>query len=277
MEGSSSGASLLDAMATERLRAVPDDRSAESDSPNQLTIEQLAAESGMSVRNIRAHQARGLLSPPEVRQRVGYYGPDHVARLRLITELQADGFNLKGIERLLSDEEGASEAMLSFRRAITAPFEDEQPEMITAEELAERFPGEQEPAALERAVKLGLLTPVGDAGFEVPSPRLFRIAEEVVERGVPMEAALDVVEVMRRSSRYVADAFTKLFLDSIWKPFEDEGRPKERWPEVLEAIERLRPIASQALVAVFQMTMTQHTEDAFGKELDRMSGEKRRR
>jgi hypothetical protein len=28
---------------------------------------------------------------------------------------------------------------------------------------------------------------------------------------------------------------------------------------------------------VFQMTMTQHTEDAFGKELDRMSGEKRRR
>ena len=111
----------------------------------------------------------------------------------------------------------------------------------------------------------------------MPSPRLFRIAEEVVGRGVPMDAALDVVEVMRRSSRYVADAFTQLFLDSIWKPFEEEGRPKERWPEVLEAIERLRPIASQALVAVFQMTMTQHVEDAFGKELDRMSGEKRRR
>ena len=47
------------------------------DSPNQLTIEQLAAESGMSVRNIRAHQARGLLAPPEVRMRVGYYGPEH--------------------------------------------------------------------------------------------------------------------------------------------------------------------------------------------------------
>ncbi len=263
-------------MAAERLRAVPEDPHAGSDSPNQLTIEQLAAESGMSVRNIRAHQARGLLSPPEVRQRVGYYGPDHVARLRLITELQADGFNLKGIERLLAGE-GASEAMLSFRRAITAPFEDEQPEMITAEELAERFAGGQEPAALERAVKLGLLTPVGDESFEVPSPRLLRIAEEVVARGVPIGAALDVVEVIRRSSRYVADAFTQLFLDSIWKPFEKEGRPKERWPEVLEAIERLRPIASQALVAVFQMTMTQHVEDAFGKELDRMSGEKRRR
>jgi hypothetical protein len=41
------------------------------DCPNQLTIEQLAGASGMSVRNIRAHQARGLVSAPEVRMRVG--------------------------------------------------------------------------------------------------------------------------------------------------------------------------------------------------------------
>jgi hypothetical protein len=40
---------------------------------NGLTIEQLAAATGMSVRNIRAHQARGLLDAPEVRMRVGYY------------------------------------------------------------------------------------------------------------------------------------------------------------------------------------------------------------
>ena len=264
------------AMAAERLRAVPDEADSSGDSANQLTIEQLANESGMTVRNIRAHQARGLLHPPEVRQRVGYYGADHVARLRLITELQADGFNLKGIERLLADE-GASQAMLTFRHAVTAPFEDEQPEMITAEELAQRFGDAAEPEGLERATKLGILIPVGESNFEIPSPGLLRIAEEVIERGVPMGKALDVVEVMQRSSRYVAEAFAQLFLDSIWKPFEEEGRPQERWPEVLEAIERLRPIASQALVAVFQMTMSQQVEQAFGKELDRMSGERRRR
>src|SRR3977135_1028878 len=60
----------------------------------KLTSEQLAAEVGMSVRNIRNHHSRGLLPAPEVRARVGYYGPDHVARLRLILDLQADGFNL---------------------------------------------------------------------------------------------------------------------------------------------------------------------------------------
>jgi DNA-binding transcriptional MerR regulator len=265
-------------MAAERLRAVPDEPASAGSSPNQLTIEQLANDSGMTVRNIRAHQARGLLHPPEVRQRVGYYGPGHVARLRLITELQADGFNLKGIERLLADEgEGASQAMLTFRHAISAPFEDEQPEMITAAELAERFGDAADPEGLARATKLGILIPVGESSFEIPSPGLLRIAEEVIERGVPMGKALDVVEVMQRSSRYVAEAFAQLFLDSIWKPFEEEGRPQERWPEVLEAIERLRPIASQALVAVFQMTMSQQVEAAFGKELDRMSGERRRR
>ena len=266
------------AMAAERLRAVPDEGGSEPESPNQLTIEQLANESGMSVRNIRAHQARGLLQPPEVRQRVGYYGPGHVARLRLITELQADGFNLKGIERLLEGEsDDASEAMLSFRRAIAQPFEDEQPEMISAEELTERFGDAATPDSLDRAFEYGLLIPVGGDTYEVPSPQLLSIAEEVVQRGVDLESALDVVAVMRRSSRYVAEAFTELFLKSIWQPFEDEGRPKERWPEVLEAIERLRPIASEALVAVFQMTMSKHVEQAFGKELDRMSGGKRRR
>src|SRR4051794_26071649 len=58
---------------------------------NELTVEQLAYETGMSVRNIRNHQSRGLLPPPDVRSRVGYYGEQHVARLRLIQELQADG------------------------------------------------------------------------------------------------------------------------------------------------------------------------------------------
>jgi len=54
----------------------------------RLTVEQLAPRSGCSVRNIRNHHTRGLLPPPEVRARVGYYNAEHVARLRLILDLQ---------------------------------------------------------------------------------------------------------------------------------------------------------------------------------------------
>src|SRR3981081_4606646 len=103
-----------------------------------LTVEQLAAAVGMSVRNIRNHHTRGLLPPPEVRARVGYYSPEHVARLRLILDLQADGFNLASIERLLSGSDGLAERLLGLRKAVTTPFEPEQPEFITAEELDKR-------------------------------------------------------------------------------------------------------------------------------------------
>ena len=51
----------------------------------------------MTVRNIRAHQSRGLLPAPQVRGRTGFYGPEHEARIDLIRELQADGFKLEAI------------------------------------------------------------------------------------------------------------------------------------------------------------------------------------
>src|ERR1700740_3025661 len=102
--------------------------------PSDLTIEQLAAEVGMSVRNIRNHHTRGLLPPPEVRARVGYYNAEHAARLRLIQDLQADGFNLAAIERLLSGSGGLAKRLLGLREAVTAPFEPEQPRIVTAGE-----------------------------------------------------------------------------------------------------------------------------------------------
>ena len=220
----------------------------------------------MTVRNIRNHQSRGLLPPPEVRARTGYYGPEHVERLRLIREMQADGFNLEAIRRLLS--EGVADSFVGLKRAATAPFETEPAEIIPAEELYERF-GETHPKVFEKAVRLGLIVPLADERIEVPSPALLRAAEEVMERGVPLGAALAVVEQVQRASQSVARAFVRLFLEDVWKPFEAEGAPAERLPEVIESIESLRPIASQVLLSVFQQTMTAEVEDAFGKELER--------
>ncbi len=263
-------------MATEPLHVVEDGQAATTGS--DLTIEKLSRESGMSVRNIRAHQARGLLQPPEVRNRVGFYGSDHVARLRLITELQADGFNLKGIERLLENASGrASEAMLDFRRAVTAPFETERPEIVKLGELRERFGESVNARNLARIVKLGLLVPAGPNSFEVPSPSLLRMADQVLSLGIPIDAVLDVVEVIQRSSGYTAQAFAQLFVEHVWQPFQEEGAPEERWGEVAESIERLRPLASEALIAVFQITMSNQVEHTFGKELARMGGDDRKR
>jgi DNA-binding transcriptional MerR regulator len=232
-----------------------------------LTIEQLAAATGMSVRNIRNHHTRGLLPAPEVRSRVGYYSSEHVARLRLILDLQADGFNLAAIERLLGGSNGLAERLLGLRQAVTTPYEPESPELITAEELAKRF-GEVDPRDAERARRLGLLVALGDGRFEVPSPALLGAAEQVLALGIPLSAALTLVERVKRDCDSISRAFTKLFLRELWEPFEQAGQPDDRWEELIEAVNSLRPLASEALLALFKQSMSSQLEDAFGKVLE---------
>ena len=237
---------------------------------NDLTIEQLAAESGMTVRNIRSHRARGLLPAPEVRDRVGYYGPEHVSRLRMIQELQAEGFNLKGIERLLEQSPGPAEQFLSFKRALGSSFESEEPQTFTQEELVERF-GEDDRGALKQAVESGALVPIGEDRFEAPVPSLLDAAEGVVAQGVPMSHALAVLSKVQDRCKSVAREFVRLFLEDVWKPFEEAGYPEERWPEIRAALDQLRPLSAQALMAIFQLTMSDEVDSAFGKQLERLS------
>jgi DNA-binding transcriptional MerR regulator len=238
-----------------------------------LTVEQLAAEVGMSVRNIRNHHTRGLLPPPEVRARVGYYNAEHVARLRLILDLQADGFNLAAIERLLSGSDGLAERLLGLRRAVTTPFEAEQPELVTAEELANRF-GEIDVKDIERVRKLGLLVPLGDGRFEAPSPSLMDAAEQVMGLGISFHTALSLVERVSRDCESISRAFTKLFLRELWEPFEQAGQPDERWDELIEGVDSLRPLASEALLALFKLRMSTQLETAFGKVIEHQAKRK---
>jgi DNA-binding transcriptional MerR regulator len=241
--------------------------------PSDLTVEQLAAEVGMSVRNIRNHHTRGLLPPPEVRARVGYYNAEHVARLRLILDLQADGFNLAAIERLLSGSDGLAERLLGLRKAVTTPFEPEQPELITTAELNERF-GELSAKDAERVRKLRLLVPLGDDRFEAPSPALLRAAEQVVALGIPMHSALVLVERMSRDCDSISRDFTKLFLRELWQPFDEAGQPDEGWDELIEGVDSLRPLASEALLALFKLRMTAQLEQAFGKVIEHQAKRK---
>jgi DNA-binding transcriptional MerR regulator len=246
----------------------------------ELTIDELARRTGMTVRNLRAHQSRGLLPAPEVRGRTGYYGPEHVERIELIRELQGEGFNLEAIRRLLEHANGSSGEMLRFARAAREPFEDEQPEIVSAEELAEQF-GSGDPALLRRALELGLLRPLGEDRFEQASPRLARAGMELARLGVPPADALELVARIRRHADSVAQSFVRLFIERVWKPFDQAGRPAERWPEVSDALERARPLAADAMLSVFQLAMSDEAERAFGREITKAarggSGASRRR
>jgi len=48
-------------------------------------------------------------------------------------------------------------------------------------------------------------------------------------------------------------------------------QPDERWDELIDAVNSLRPLASEALLALFKQSMTSQLEDAFGKVLEHQS------
>jgi DNA-binding transcriptional MerR regulator len=238
-----------------------------------LTVEQLAYETGMSVRNIRNHQSRGLLPPPEVRARVGYYGPEHVNRLRLIQEMQAEGFKLSAISRLIGEHGADADRFVGLRQAVTAPFATEAPEVYTREELVEKF-GTDDDRLIEKAKKLGLLVDLGEERFEAPSPALIRAAEEVLAMGIDLPAALAAIEKLSRNAQSSARTFVNLFVENVWKPFDDAGRPEDGWEEIIAAIGRLRPLAFDALNATFRLSLTTEIEKAFGEVLERRQKKK---
>jgi DNA-binding transcriptional MerR regulator len=228
-----------------------------------MTIGELARRTGMTVRNIRAHQTRGLLPPPEVHGRTGYYTEEHVARIELTREMQAEGLNLEAIRRVLDSTEGSSSEIIDFARAVRAPFEDETPEIFERAELAEIWGAtELDLKMIGRGERLGILRELPDGKVEAISPRLQRAGGALVELGVSPKATLDVADKLRRQADAAARTFVDLFVKEIWEPFDKAGRPEEDWPKVREALDRMRPLASDAVLAMFQIAMGEATEKA---------------
>ena len=225
-----------------------------------MTIRELAERTGMTVRNIRAHQTRGLLPPPVVRGRTGYYNEEHVARIELTKEMQADGLNLEAIRRVLDSGDGSASAIFDFTRALRAPFEDEAPEIFEAEELAAIWGGEVDPDLIRRGEALGVFRALPGGRIEAISPRLLRAAAELAKLGIGPEGTIDTAEKLRKHADGVARVFVELFVHEIWEPFDRAGRPERDWPRMSEALERMRPLAAGALLATFQIAMGEAIE-----------------
>jgi DNA-binding transcriptional MerR regulator len=105
-----------------------------------LTVDELAARAGVTVRTIRFYSTRGLLPPPVIGpRRVGHYGSDHVSRLALIEELQHQGMTLAAIERYLGQLPADLSAQdLAIHRALVASWAPESAEEVGREELERR-------------------------------------------------------------------------------------------------------------------------------------------
>jgi hypothetical protein len=147
-------------------------------------------------------------------------------------------------------------------------FQEEEPEFATAEELTARLGFVPDDRATQKAQRLGVIRPLGDGRYEIPSPTLLRAGEELVALGIPLERALEVAETIERHSRSIAERFIRLFMEEIVGTDKPTERSAEDWERLREALDRLRPLATEAVRAGFQQTMSRAVE----RRLEKMLG-----
>jgi DNA-binding transcriptional MerR regulator len=156
-----------------------------------FTIAELAALSGMSSRNIRAYQSRGLLDPPLRHGRVAYYGAHHVARLALIRALQLQGFSLEAIRHLV-DNPASYAAMAADARPPSTDWDLPASVPLGAEVDLLRSIRASLPEAM---AALGLLVRTADGGYAT-APVLAGVGARLLRTGVPADLiALSLVQV----------------------------------------------------------------------------------
>jgi DNA-binding transcriptional MerR regulator len=216
----------------------------------ELTVGELAARTGMSVRTVRFYAGRDLLPPPQLRGRVAYYGPAHRARLELIRDLQQQGYTLAAIERYFKRiPRDATEADLALHRTLLSPWVPEPPEELDRQTLVSRAGRELSDDDIATMQAMGLLEHGGDGIFRT-TPTALGLAISLLDLGVPFEALREAGAILQQHTRAVADELNEVFRRRIWEPFRrgESGATNE---EMRSIVERMRPLVVQALVASY--------------------------
>lgn len=233
-----------------------------------LTVDELAARAGVTVRTIRFYSTRGLLPPPEIGpRRVGRYGPEHLSRLALIEELQHQGMTLAAIERYLRQlppDLGPEE--LALHRALVASWSPDTEEETTREKLRRRAGRELTEEDIDRLAAMSVLTRTDDPDVFRVDPGILHLGVRLLEVPVSLKTLLAARAVVLEHSRETARELSRMFKEEVWDPY----RRREDDPEQVETMRTLsahmQPLIVQALVTAFQRSMREELRASFPEE-----------
>ena len=125
---------------------------------------------------------------------------------------------------------------------------------------------------LAEAERLGVLVPIGDGRFRVPSPSLLAVAEEVVARGISLAAPWRCSRSIERhcESRVAVRSSSCSCARSGGRSRRPTCRPSAG-PRSSRRSSGCGPVASEALMAIFQRRMSAQIEGAFEEITRRLS------
>lgn len=237
--------------------------------PLRLTVDELAARAGVTVRTLRFYSGRGLLPPPELGpRRVGWYGTEHLDRLELIEELQRQGLTLAAIERYLAQlPDDVSALDLAIHRALVAAWTPESTEEATVEQLSQRVGRALSAADLDRLVAMGALQRTQLDGVFRVDPGLLPLGARVLDLPIPLETIVATRAVVRLHSRATAQELHRLFRETVWKPFREADPVEAEVERMRELTGQIEPLLTQALVTAFHRSLAEQLADGAGDAL----------
>jgi DNA-binding transcriptional MerR regulator len=246
--------------------------------PGWMTIEELSIRSGVTTRNIRAYQSRGLLAPPVSRpkERAAFYTPDHLTRIRLVHRLQERGFSLAGIADLINAwAEGKSvEQVLGIETAIAESNDAEEARVMSAKELRELTPkGVDADDALRKLEAVGLIAK-REKGYRVQHPSVLQLGLDALAAGIPFSEIPEEFVRLQADVHRIAQRFVGLYVKYAVEPFLEAGLPADRLPDLLERIKSIRKLAVDAMMPLMRQAMADEIEAAVRAHLPMPDSEK---
>lgn len=232
----------------------------------EYRVDQLARLAGTTARNIRAYRERGLLAPPRLEGRTGWYDDTHLARLRLITRLLERGYSLGNIAELLGawESDRPITQVLGIEAALTRPLSAEEPWVGSRSAAAELAGVPLSRLPIDRLVELGLASVDGDE-LVVQLPSLLRIAHELVHLGLPVEVVIDLAATVVTSLGQVARTLVATVSDTLYAPLT-EPLPVEDFEAQMTAMLRL---ADEAVTRVFGWSLERQLAAELGRSVER--------
>ncbi|RFU87197.1 MerR family transcriptional regulator [Streptomyces triticagri] len=230
-----------------------------------LTVDELAARTGVTVRTIRFYSTRGLLPPPAIGpRRVGRYGSDHLSRLALIEELQHQGMTLAAIERYLEQlSPDLSARDLAIHRGLVATWALDTAEEVDRAELERRAGRSLDETEIDRLAAFDALARTDD-------PELFRIDAGMLRLGVELlgvpfthEAILASRAVLIEHTRAAAQDLSRIFRDEVGEAPGKPGAEAEHVAAMKSLSAHMQPLVIQALVMAFQRSLREELRGAF--------------
>ena len=238
---------------------------------SEYRLDDLARQAGVASTTVRLYQTKGLLAPPRLEGRTGWYDDSHLSRLRLIARLQGEGYSLAGIANLLEQwEHGRSlDAVIGVEAELDALLGDVHAVVLDPVELLERFPdGSMTPDLLQRVASLALAQPTDDGKIRVADRRFLGTGAALAHLGIPLDVILDEWEALVVHTDDIAARFVDLFETHLAPADWRTGLDTERARELAQALSRLQATARQVLAAALDASMARLGRERLGELIE---------